>query len=81
VSAAKAFVNALADPAYQVPFLKESGLLPTNPSVEMPTDLAKALGGSPEEIMGHNVTADWTIVAAELEARTRKVEEIINKSK
>jgi putative spermidine/putrescine transport system substrate-binding protein len=81
VAAATAFVNALADPVYQAPFLTESGLLPTNPSVKMPAGLAKAFGGSPDEIMARNITADWTIVAAELEARTRKVEEIINKSK
>jgi hypothetical protein len=80
VPAAKTFLNALADPVYQRPFLTESGSLPTNPAVQIPADLTKALGGSEEEIMAHNITADWAIVAAQLEARTRKLEGIINKS-
>jgi putative spermidine/putrescine transport system substrate-binding protein len=78
---AKRLLNALVDPKYQVPFLVESGLLPTNPSVSLSPELEKSLGGKLDTIMSRNVTADWEIVAANLEARTRKIEEIINKSK
>ncbi len=78
---AKKLLNALIEPKYQVPFLVESGLLPTNPSVPLSPEIEASLGGKLDTIMARNVTADWAVVAANLEARTRKVEEIINKSK
>jgi putative spermidine/putrescine transport system substrate-binding protein len=78
---AKKLLNALVEPKYQVPFLTESGLLPTNPDVPLAPENEKALGGKLDVILSRNVSADWEVVAANLEARTRKVEEIINKSK
>lgn len=81
IEAAKPFLNALADPKYQIPFLNESGLLPTNPTVPMPPDLVGSLGSSAEEIIAKNVTADWTAVAAEAEPRTRRMEELVSKAK
>jgi len=78
---AKKLLNALVEPKYQVPFLVESGLLPTNPSVALPPAIEKSLGGNLDAVIARNVTADWAVVAANLEARTRKVEEIINQAK
>lgn len=78
---AKKLLNALVEPKYQIPFLAESGLLPTNPTVPISPETEKSLGGKLDDVMGRNMTADWSVVAANLEARTRKVEEIINKTK
>jgi guanylate kinase len=48
--------------------------------VESPEALQRELGGSVQDMMARNVSADWYVVGSHLEERTRRVEELIQKA-
>ncbi len=75
---AKRLVNALADAQYQIPFMQESALLPTNPAIPFTDDMKRLYGATLDDVMAQNVTADWTIVARDTEARVRRIEEVLS---
>ncbi len=80
IAAAKKLLNAIVEPNYQIAFAREADEWPINPNVVLPEALQKEMGGTVEEAMAHNQTADWYVVGSALEERTRHVEELIQKS-
>jgi hypothetical protein len=73
-------LNAVVEPKYQIGFAQEAGDWPINPEVELPDALQHELGGSVQDMMARNISADWYVVGSHLEERTHRVEELIQKA-
>jgi putative spermidine/putrescine transport system substrate-binding protein len=78
--AAMRVLNAVVEPKYQIGFAQEAGDWPINPEVELPDALQHELGGSVQDMMARNISADWYVVGSHLEERTHRVEELIQKA-
>jgi len=81
VDAAKRLMSAIVEPSYQLSFAEESGLLPVNPKTELSAAVRQELGGTVDELMAKNYSPDWYVVGTNLEAHTRQMEELIQRTK
>ncbi len=78
LDATKKLVSSMPEAQYQIGFAQAQWAWPMNPSVVLPDDLRKQMGGTSAEVMARNYSPDWFVVGAHLEERTHRIEQIIN---
>ncbi len=79
--AARAMVNAIVEPQYQIGFSQVSLVWPMNTAVALPSDVQKELGMTADQAQARNIALDWWTVGSNLEAVTGKITALVDAAK
>lgn len=79
--AAKRLMNAVIEPDYQAGFAQTSLVWPMNQHTTLSDALRKEMGNSVDEVMARNISLDWWTIGSNLEAETRKIDQLLQELK
>jgi len=76
--AAKRLMNAVIEPQYQAGLAQASLVWPMNQHTVLSDSLRKEMGNSVEEVMARNISLDWWTIGSNLEAETRRIDQLMD---
>ena len=75
-----ALVGAGIDPAKQITAAR-SGYIPLSTNVTLPDEVVQEIGMTPEQVRARNWSPNWYTIAADIEARMRLADQILDRAR
>ncbi|RVT98640.1 extracellular solute-binding protein [Rhodovarius crocodyli] len=79
-AAALRFLNDAIDPAKQI-MAARSGYIPLSTNVTLPPEVIQEIGMTPEEVRARNWSPNWYTIAADIEARMRLADQVLDRAR
>ena len=79
-AAALRFINDTIDPAKQITAAR-SGYIPLSTNVTLPDEVVQEIGMTPEQVRARNWSPNWYTIAADIEARMRLADQILDRAR